>query len=125
MHHLITDNKTCLLFECQVSSIILPFCLNADTFLFVCFIQISSSLLVTNVIMADNNIAILPLIVGPPALSHQTSDKFVRIENSLIVAVSPQYDCGGDDDVSLHKSLFSNLFSPICYLCDIGLLPML
>ena len=60
--------------------------------------------------MADNNIAILPLIYGPPALSHQTSDKFVRVENSLIVAVSPQYDCGGDDDVSLSSTIFENVF---------------
>ncbi|XP_072027284.1 LOW QUALITY PROTEIN: fibrocystin-L-like [Amphiura filiformis] len=61
---------------------------------------ITSSLHVTDVIMADNKVGITPLIYSPLALSHVKSDKFVRVENSLIVAMSPDYDCGGDDDVT-------------------------
>ncbi len=43
----------------------------------------------------------MPLIFSPPALSHINANRFVRIENTLIVAMSPNYDCGGDDDVSM------------------------
>ncbi len=43
----------------------------------------------------------MPLVFGPPALSHINANRFVRIDNSLVVAMSPNYDCGGDDDVSI------------------------
>ena len=56
--------------------------------------------------MADNKVAILPLIFSPSGVSHQNSDKFVRVQNSLIVAMSPDFDCTADNvSVLLHAGL--------------------
>ena len=33
---------------------------------------------------------------SPPALSHKTADKFVRLNNVLIVGTSPSFDCATD-----------------------------
>ncbi|XP_071793632.1 fibrocystin-L-like isoform X1 [Asterias amurensis] len=57
---------------------------------------VSSSVLLTDMKLIDNNIAVMPMVMTPPAISHVTSDKFVRIEKSLIVGVSDSFDCTAD-----------------------------
>ena len=39
---------------------------------------------------------ILINVYAPPALSHHTADKFVRIDNVLIIGTSPSFDCSVD-----------------------------
>ncbi|XP_038070546.1 fibrocystin-L-like isoform X1 [Patiria miniata] len=59
--------------------------------------QSAARLLITDVTLVDNKIAIMPLVFSPAALSHVTSDKFVRVQNSVIVGVSDSFDCTNDD----------------------------
>ena len=63
---------------------------------FFLFAQVSASVLLTDMKLIDNNIAVMPMVMTPPAISHVTSDKFVRIEKSLIVGVSDSFDCTAD-----------------------------
>ena len=46
--------------------------------------------------LVDNKVAILPLVLGPSALSHLTADISVRLEDSLVVGVSGAFDCAAD-----------------------------
>ncbi|KAJ8026005.1 Fibrocystin-L [Holothuria leucospilota] len=57
------------------------------------YAQISSSLLVADSVLVDNKGGVFALIVGPHALSHQPSDKFVEVQDSILVGTSPSYDC--------------------------------
>ncbi|XP_067676837.1 fibrocystin-L-like isoform X2 [Haliotis asinina] len=41
----------------------------------------------------ENGIGIFPMVVGPGALSHQTSDKFVEVSDSMFVGQTPSFDC--------------------------------
>ncbi|XP_022097673.1 fibrocystin-L-like isoform X1 [Acanthaster planci] len=58
--------------------------------------QSTARVLVTDVKLVDNKIAILPIVFSPAALSHKTSDKFVRVKDSLIVGVSDSFECSSD-----------------------------
>ncbi|XP_077870118.1 fibrocystin-L-like [Saccoglossus kowalevskii] len=51
------------------------------------------SVMMSNLVLVDNYASVMPMVYGPPALSHQTSDKFVSIDNSLFVGTSPSFDC--------------------------------
>ena len=62
--------------------------------------QAGSGLVVSNTVLADNHAGILAMIKGPSSLSHKTSEKSVKVENSLIVGMSPDFECGVDDKVS-------------------------
>ncbi|XP_046549966.1 LOW QUALITY PROTEIN: fibrocystin-L-like [Haliotis rubra] len=41
----------------------------------------------------ENGIGIFPMVVGPGALSHQTSDKFVEVSDSMFVGQTSSFDC--------------------------------
>ena len=71
--------------------------------------QVRDSVIITDVTLVDNKIGVMPLLYEPNALSHQTSDKFVRLQNSLVVGMSPDFQCGGIDDVSFD--------SKVIYIC--------
>ena len=74
--------------------------------LFICF-QVKDSIIITGTTLVDNKVGVMPMLYEPNALSHQISDKFVRLENSLVVGMSPDFECGGIDDVSIRlKTLF-------------------
>ncbi|XP_072925977.1 LOW QUALITY PROTEIN: PKHD1 like 1, tandem duplicate 1 [Hemitrygon akajei] len=57
------------------------------------YFQVRSSVQVSNVTLVDNGLGIFPMIYGPPALSHQISNKTVHVTNALIVGVSPGFNC--------------------------------
>ncbi|KAM5157489.1 fibrocystin-L [Mantella aurantiaca] len=57
------------------------------------YIQITSSLQISEVILADNGQGILPIIYTPPSTSHEISNKTVQISTSLLVGSSPNFDC--------------------------------
>ncbi|XP_071946022.1 fibrocystin-L-like [Antedon mediterranea] len=57
------------------------------------FFQISSSVVMTDLVLADNNIGVMPFVIWPSSLSHKAVDKFVRMESSFIIGTSPFFDC--------------------------------
>ncbi|XP_072018328.1 fibrocystin-L-like [Amphiura filiformis] len=60
------------------------------------YIQVACSIIITDVTLIDNRAGIVPLIVGPSARLHKTSKQYVRIENTLIVGMSPGFVCDLD-----------------------------
>uniref|UniRef100_UPI0037E8D1AF fibrocystin-L-like n=1 Tax=Semicossyphus pulcher TaxID=241346 RepID=UPI0037E8D1AF len=77
----------------------LPGCsLIQDFFLWRCFdygiyYQTPSSVIVSNVTLVDNGMGVMPMIYGPPSLSHKFADKFTHFKHSLVVGSSPSFDC--------------------------------
>ncbi|XP_033119893.1 fibrocystin-L-like [Anneissia japonica] len=57
------------------------------------YLETTCSLVVSEVILADNKIGILPYIYRPPAISHDVSEKSFTIEDSFIIGTSPFFDC--------------------------------
>ncbi|XP_033119895.1 fibrocystin-L-like [Anneissia japonica] len=57
------------------------------------YFQISSSVVMSELILADNNIGVMPFVFGPSALSHVVAEKYVSIERSFIIGSSPLFDC--------------------------------
>ncbi len=46
--------------------------------------------------LIDNVAGIAPLIIGPSPRRHKMSKQYVRIEDSLIVGMSPGFECYKD-----------------------------
>ncbi|XP_071946075.1 fibrocystin-L-like [Antedon mediterranea] len=57
------------------------------------YLETTSSLVVSDVTLADNKIGILPYIYRPPALSHEPSSKTFTMESSTIIGTSPSFSC--------------------------------
>ncbi|XP_059206673.1 fibrocystin-L-like isoform X1 [Centropristis striata] len=57
------------------------------------YFQITMSVVISNVTLVDNGLGVMPLIYGPPSLSHKFADKTVHVQNSLIVGSSPNFNC--------------------------------
>ncbi|KAI2652983.1 Fibrocystin-L [Labeo rohita] len=57
------------------------------------YVQVSMSVLISNVSLIDNGMGIMSLIYSPPSLSHLYSDKTVRVQGALIVGSSPNFTC--------------------------------
>ncbi|XP_040289774.1 fibrocystin-L-like [Bufo bufo] len=57
------------------------------------YIQITSSVQISEVVLAENGMGILPIIYTPPSVTHQISNKTVQISKSLLVGSSPDFDC--------------------------------
>ncbi|NP_001305057.1 PKHD1 like 1, tandem duplicate 1 isoform X1 [Danio rerio] len=57
------------------------------------YVQVSMSVLISNVSLIDNGMGIMSLIYEPPAVSHRYSDKTVRVQGALIVGSSPNFNC--------------------------------
>ena len=53
-------------------------------------------LMVTNCIVADNGNGMTLIVHSPPALSHERVDKYIEVRNSLIIGISPSFDCSTD-----------------------------
>ncbi|CAH1264805.1 PKHD1L1 [Branchiostoma lanceolatum] len=59
-----------------------------------------SSVVVEDVTLVDNGVAVLPMVYGPSALSHETANKFITIKESLLVGSSPLFNCVTDRSVT-------------------------
>lgn len=59
-----------------------------------------------------SNPGILILVWKPPALSHQTADKFVRLDRVLIVGTSPSFDCVSDSVVPRNSDITEAVRAP-------------
>ncbi|XP_078254550.1 PKHD1 like 1, tandem duplicate 1 [Rhinoraja longicauda] len=70
------------------------------------YFQAEYSVQVSNVTLVDNGLGIFPMIYGPPALSHQMSNKTICITNALVVGVSPGFNCS---DVQRDNSASNNI----------------
>ncbi|XP_056378576.1 fibrocystin-L-like isoform X2 [Hyla sarda] len=57
------------------------------------YVQIVSSVQISDVFLADNGMGIFTIIYTPPSVTHQTSDKTVQISKSVMVGSSPDIDC--------------------------------
>ncbi|XP_069815730.1 fibrocystin-L-like [Dendropsophus ebraccatus] len=57
------------------------------------YVQIVSSVQISDVFIADNGMGILTIIYKPPSVTHQISYKTVQISNSVLVGSSPDFDC--------------------------------
>ncbi len=59
----------------------------------------SANVIVSHCTLADstNNLALF--VARPAALSHKRTDKFIEVRDSLVVGVSPSYDCQSDKNV--------------------------
>ncbi|XP_069813288.1 fibrocystin-L-like isoform X2 [Dendropsophus ebraccatus] len=57
------------------------------------YVQIVSSVQISDVFLADNGMGILTIIYKPPSVTHQISNKTVQISNSVLVGSSPDFDC--------------------------------
>ncbi|XP_026145815.1 PKHD1 like 1, tandem duplicate 1 isoform X2 [Carassius auratus] len=57
------------------------------------YVQVSMTVLISNVSLIDNGMGIMSLIYSPSSLSHEYSDKTVRVQGALIVGSSPNFNC--------------------------------
>jgi hypothetical protein len=60
------------------------------------YYQASSNIIVDSNIIIDSQINVLAKVVFPSILSHQTSNKYSIIRNSLIVGKSRDFSCSKD-----------------------------
>ncbi|XP_038131411.1 PKHD1 like 1, tandem duplicate 1 isoform X2 [Cyprinodon tularosa] len=77
------------------------------TFDFAIYFQVTMDVVISNVTLVDNGMGIMPLIYGPPSLSHAYADKTVDVQNSLIVGSSPYFNCSetlSSDDFNVASS---------------------
>ncbi|XP_068094022.1 fibrocystin-L-like isoform X1 [Hyperolius riggenbachi] len=58
------------------------------------YIQTTSSVQISEVVLAENGMGILPIVYTPASVSHEISNKTVDISNALVVGSSPSFDCG-------------------------------
>lgn len=58
------------------------------------------SLELSNNIFSDNVASMFPMVVKPNPLSHECSDKFVSLTNSIFIGKSSGYDCTGETPAS-------------------------
>ena len=72
-------------------------------------LQCPSSVIITDVISVDNRAGVAPLIIGPDPIEHRTSKEFVRFENSLVVGMSPGFNCEEDRVIDIKISRFEHL----------------
>uniref|UniRef100_A0A8C5QTU9 Fibrocystin-L n=1 Tax=Leptobrachium leishanense TaxID=445787 RepID=A0A8C5QTU9_9ANUR len=73
------------------------------------YTQTIDSVEISDVILVDNGMGILPIVYAPPSVSHQKSDKTINITNSLLVGSSPEFDC---DDVLVNSDANIKLSAP-------------
>ncbi|XP_073714829.1 fibrocystin-L [Misgurnus anguillicaudatus] len=73
------------------------------------YVQVSMNVYISNVTLVDNGMGIMPIIYSPPSISHAYADKTVRVQGSLIVGSSPDFNCldtlaTTETDVTLSES---------------------
>ena len=61
------------------------------------FSYASCSIIVSNSTIADSGNDLFLYVGKPPALSHVRKDRFVKVRDSLIIGVSPSFDCSADN----------------------------
>ncbi|KAM9737277.1 LOW QUALITY PROTEIN: PKHD1 like 1, tandem duplicate 1 [Menidia menidia] len=57
------------------------------------YFQVSMSVVISNVTLVENGMGVMPLVYGPPSLSHALADKTVLVQDSWIVGSSPSFNC--------------------------------
>ncbi|XP_063113704.1 fibrocystin-L isoform X1 [Cavia porcellus] len=68
------------------------------------YFQTTERVHIYNVTLVDNGMAIFSMIYMPPAVSHKISSKTVKVESTLIVGSSPEFNCSDvlrDDDPNI------------------------
>ncbi|XP_035685638.1 fibrocystin-L-like [Branchiostoma floridae] len=60
------------------------------------YFQSVSSAVLNNITSVDNGIGTFTSIIGPPSISHEGKNKFVKIQDSLFVGRSASFSCEND-----------------------------
>ncbi len=64
------------------------------------YYQWSSNVIVSSNVLVDNQMNIFTQVFGPPALTHISENKYMQIENNLLVGTSPGFNCNDVVDQS-------------------------
>ena len=62
--------------------------------------------------MVDNKIGAFLSVYGPQALTHQTHENTVTVQNSLIIGQSSNFDCIRDNVIPHHSTYYPSRRSP-------------
>ncbi|XP_074659740.1 fibrocystin-L-like [Tubulanus polymorphus] len=57
------------------------------------YVQSTTRIIVENVVLADNAVALQTVVIGPSIFSQQPSGKFVKIRDTIIIGTSNDFDC--------------------------------
>nr|XP_055075552.1 fibrocystin-L-like [Misgurnus anguillicaudatus] len=57
------------------------------------YVQVSMNVYISNVILVDNGMGIMPIIYSPPSVSHAYTNKTISVQDALIVGSSPDFNC--------------------------------
>ncbi|CAJ0921017.1 unnamed protein product, partial [Ranitomeya imitator] len=71
------------------------------------YFQVTSSVQISDVFLAENGMGVLSIIYTPAATTHQISNKTVQISKSLLVGTSTDFDCSDvltDSDANVKLS---------------------
>ncbi|KAM4026998.1 fibrocystin-L isoform 2-T2 [Anomaloglossus baeobatrachus] len=71
------------------------------------YFQVTSSVQISDVFLAENGMGVLSIVYTPAATSHQISNKTVQISKSLLVGNSPDFNCSDvltDSDANVKLS---------------------
>lgn len=71
------------------------------------YYQNSDSVIIEDVVVADNQMGIFPMVVTPASLGHAYADKTITLKNSKVIGTTSSFDCssdrvdGADDNIAL------------------------
>ncbi|XP_078395885.1 PKHD1 like 1, tandem duplicate 1 [Cetorhinus maximus] len=68
------------------------------------YFQTEESVQISNVTLVENRLGIFPIIYGSSATSHQISNKYILINNALVVGINPNFNCS---DIQPDESILS------------------
>lgn len=73
------------------------------------YINTESSMVLSELTLVGNLLGIFPMVFGPSPLAHQSADKYVTIQDSLVVGTGPSFDCSANViPTEAYYSAFSN-----------------
>ena len=72
----------------------------------------SKSVMVRNMIFADNKIALYTNVGTPNSIRHEYADQTVSVENSLVVGQSSNFECADNDIIPHHSTFYPTRRSP-------------
>lgn len=69
------------------------------------FSYASCSIIVSNCTFADNGNSLFLYVGTPSSLTHIRKDRFVKVEDSVLIGVSPFYDCVADSVIPMPATI--------------------
>ena len=72
------------------------------------FSYATCSVIVSNCTFADSGVNLFLYVATPAALSHVKRNRFVHVRDSLIVGVSPSFDCSADKNAPIPATIIGS-----------------